>query len=239
MAQADPVQWLEIWSSLDRPARLEGSIQLLLAATLAAKHASPVKDIGIDTERLLATGLETRDLRWLNNQGYVERVTETTLSDGLQRNGRAVEETTLPINTRWTLSAKGISLARSLLDLINFNQHLDAAKTIADLYKPRWYRPGRRLWWRGELVKEFHVAAYSQECILDRFEEQGWPTHVDDPLPKADAATAKRRLRAAIQNLNRKQLKPLIHFQGNGRGTGVCWELTQATHDNRIQLSTQ
>jgi hypothetical protein len=80
--------------------------------------------------------------------------------------------------------------------------------------------------WVGEaVVKRFRVPASNQEVVLSVFEEEGWPKHIDDPLSPAPEMDPKRRLHSTIHCLNRNQKRHLIHFRGDGHGTGLCWEL--------------
>jgi hypothetical protein len=76
------------------------------------------------------------------------------------------------------------------------------------------------------LVKRFKVPAPNQVLILAVLEEDCWPPRIDDPLPPQPELDAKRRLHDTINALNRRQAAPLIRFTGDGRGQGICWELT-------------
>ena len=59
------------------------------------------------------------------------------------------------------------------------------------------------------------------------FEEEGWAEHIHDPLPVNHHIDAPTRLHDAINRLNRCQINPLLRFHGDGKGTGVFWELNQ------------
>jgi hypothetical protein len=63
--------------------------------------------------------------------------------------------------------------------------------------------------------------------ILGAFEEEGWPEHIDDPLPVIGDIDPRTRLHDAINRLNRCQTNRLLRFHGNGTGTGVFWKLRQ------------
>ncbi len=79
-----------------------------------------------------------------------------------------------------------------------------------------------------QVVKQYRVPSPTQEAVLNAFEEEGWPTRIDDPLrPKPDQ-DAKRHLHETIRRLNRNRRAKLIHFSGDGTGAGVLWELTPA-----------
>jgi hypothetical protein len=92
---------------------------------------------------------------------------------------------------------------------------------------PHWNATRRELFLAGRIVKRFRVPARNQERILSVFEEQGWAEHIHDPLPVTYDIDAPTRLHDAINRLNRCQINPLLRFRGDGRGTGVLWELSQ------------
>lgn len=77
----------------------------------------------------------------------------------------------------------------------------------------------------GVVVKQFKVPAPNQELILAAFQEEGWPVHIDDPLPPRAEQDTKRRLHETITSLNRHQRVRLVRFMGDGTGQGVRWEL--------------
>jgi hypothetical protein len=91
--------------------------------------------------------------------------------------------------------------------------------------KPRWDAVRRELSVAGLIVKRFRVPARNQETILGVFEEEGWAEHIHDPLPATLDIDAPTRLHDAINRLNRCQINPLVRFHGDGKGTGVFWEL--------------
>jgi hypothetical protein len=76
-------------------------------------------------------------------------------------------------------------------------------------------------------VKRFRQPARNQTTILAAFQEQGWASHIDDPLPLGqgeDASDAKRRLHETIKNLNKNLPSHTLRFRGDGTGEGVTWE---------------
>ncbi len=78
------------------------------------------------------------------------------------------------------------------------------------------------------IVKQFNVPSPNQEAILAAFEEEGWPSAIDDPLPPQPEQDPKHRLRNTIQKLNANQKHPLLHFRGDGSGQRILWELMPA-----------
>jgi hypothetical protein len=89
---------------------------------------------------------------------------------------------------------------------------------------PCWDQDRRMLFFGGQLVKRFRWQAVNQEAILSAFQEEGWPTRIDDPLTPSQEIVAKRRLSDTIKCLNRGRANPLLRFGGDGTGEGVIWE---------------
>jgi hypothetical protein len=88
---------------------------------------------------------------------------------------------------------------------------------------------------REVLVKRFKQPAANQELILEAFQEEAWPSRIDDPLHPAFDQNSKQRLHSTISNLNRCQENRLIHFEGGGDGKSVCWRLLLAPSDGRAK----
>jgi len=91
--------------------------------------------------------------------------------------------------------------------------------------QPHWDGVSRELTFGDRLVKRFSRPAPSQERMLIEFEEAGWPSAIDDPLPLIAGVSPKRRLKTAIRHLNSCQASRTIVFHGNGNGCGIRWEL--------------
>ncbi len=72
-------------------------------------------------------------------------------------------------------------------------------------------------------MKRFRVPAENQEAVLSAFQEEGWPSRVDDPLPPAEGVVIKERLKFTIRRLNAAQIERRMHFFGDGTGEAVCW----------------
>ena len=90
--------------------------------------------------------------------------------------------------------------------------------------QPVWDQEKRELRLGDVVVKLFRWPAANQECLLQAFEEQGWPSRIDDPLPRS-AVNPKARLHDTIKCLNKNQQNKLIKFRGDGTGEGVLFEL--------------
>jgi hypothetical protein len=96
---------------------------------------------------------------------------------------------------------------------------------------PRWDKENRELYVGEVLVKRFRCPAHNQEAVLSAFEEMGWQTCIDDPLPPSQGHDPKLRLHETIKSLNNRQLFRAIRFGGNGTGTGVRWERLSELHN--------
>ena len=101
-----------------------------------------------------------------------------------------------------------------------------ARKIRVLLLLPTWNSERRELRLGGIVVKRFRQPAKNQETILAAFQEEGWPSRIDDPLPGGDNGAAQDHLHDAIRRLN-QQKKRLIRFLSDGTGKGILWELCE------------
>jgi hypothetical protein len=84
--------------------------------------------------------------------------------------------------------------------------------------KPRWDAVLRRLTWNGEPVASYRRSAPNQATILSAFEEEGWPTRIDDPLSPG-------QLRQTLKDLQKKLKDAPITFRADGTGEGILWTI--------------
>jgi hypothetical protein len=109
---------------------------------------------------------------------------------------------------------------------LNRSQSNDASQRIdTTAPQPVWDRARRELRLGNKLIKRFKWPAENQERVLDEFEDNGWPSHISDPLEFHDRICPKRRLHDTIKCLNRKQINGLIKFRGDGTGLGVLLQI--------------
>ncbi|MGY8750076.1 MAG: hypothetical protein ACKVHR_18705 [Pirellulales bacterium] len=109
---------------------------------------------------------------------------------------------------------------------LNRSQSNDASQRIdTTVPQPVWDRARRELRLGNKLIKCFKWPAENQERVLDEFEDNGWPSHISDPLESHDSICPKRRLHDTIKCLNRKQINGLIKFRGDGTGLGVLLQI--------------
>lgn len=99
----------------------------------------------------------------------------------------------------------------------------DESERETQSIQPDWDHHKRELRYEGQLVKKFRVSAPNQERILCAFQEEGWPSHIDDPLPPEPGLDCHNRLKDTIKYLNRHQINTLLEFRGDGTGCGVLW----------------
>jgi hypothetical protein len=211
------------------PSRVTAARRVRLAAALPAleeAHADAralrldAWQLAIPGRELTAAGLTGNDLRWLLAHGLMVHAEETTTPGDPRRVFRAVHSLAVGPTTCFLLTPGGAAFCDALL----------AAAPPAALF-PRWDSGQRTLTWNGVLVKWFRTPASNQELVLQAFEEEGWPTRIDDPLPAVGQVAPQVRLHDTIKRLNRGQVHPLLHFGGDGTGCGVRWEAAQAPPD--------
>ena len=98
---------------------------------------------------------------------------------------------------------------------------------------PLWDAARQELRVGDSLVKQFRLPAPNQGRILMAFEEEGWPSRIDDPLPPQPDLDPKRRLHDTIKSLNRNQKHRLLRFKGDGQGLGILWEFIPAVKNGQ------
>jgi hypothetical protein len=151
------------------------------------------------------------DLLWLMHRGYLSAVRTTG--------------TPLHTGTVHLTNAGVVAISEFLGNHLAI--HAAEAATVPDVVSvavlPVWDEERRELRWGDAIVKRFRVPAPNQELILCAFQEEGWPPHIDDPLPHLHGVEPKRRLHDTIVALNRHRNAEHLRFSGDGRGLGVSW----------------
>jgi len=86
--------------------------------------------------------------------------------------------------------------------------------------RPRWDHRWRTLWLGDTLVKQFDKRnkPAHQEKLLDVFQEEGWPTSIDDPLERG-------KLSQTLVDLNRTVAPGIIRFEADSTKEAVRWVL--------------
>jgi hypothetical protein len=188
-----------------------------------------VWDFAVEVHSLRDAGLSYSSLRWLLCKGYAEHAIESTRLHAPRRTFRRAGSLVFGERSCLVLTAAGAAVAGGPqsfpLVLRGACQGSDSESRPAIWpATPRWDAQCRELRWGAKLVKRFREPASNQELILAAFEEEGWPPHMDDPLPNGHDQDAKQRLHDTIKRLNRHQINRLIRFRGDGSGCGIIWE---------------
>jgi hypothetical protein len=229
---------------------LRAGLALLWRAYLCAQDTGVnVWEFALRTGRLYASGTTASDLRWMLAKGFAEHGEETSGYDEPHRSFSRSVGYFFNNQTSLILTASGAALAEHVFRETGRSPQttLAALAAVAETaalanvphpayetsegpsfaLKPRWDTTRRELSLAGLIVKRFRVPAQNQETILSVFEEEGWAEHIHDPLPITQEIDAPTRLHDTINRLNRCQINPLLRFHGDGKGTGVFWELCQ------------
>jgi hypothetical protein len=216
---------------------LRTGLALLWRAYICAQATGAnVWDFAVRTGRLYEAGMNSSDLRWMITRGFAEHGQETPGRDHTNRTFLRTAGYFFNEHTCLVLTASGAALAEHVFrETARWPQATVSALSViagdagqaATALKPSWNAGRRELSLAGLLIKRFRVPARNQETILGVFEEEGWAEHIHDPLPVTHDIDAPTRLHDAINRLNRCQINPLLRFHGDGKGTGVLWELSQ------------
>lgn len=230
---------------------LRAGLAVLWRAYICAQDTGAnVWDFALRTSSLYEAGVTSSDLRWMVAKGFAEHGQETSGYDDPHRSFRRSNGYFFNNHTCLILTPSGAALAKHVFretagspqatlstlaagagetgPVANARQPAYETSTPAlSALKPRWDATRRELSVTGLIIKRFRVPARNQETILSVFEEEGWAEHIHDPLPVNHEIDAPTRLHDAINRLNRCQINPLLRFHGDGKGTGVFWELSR------------
>lgn len=243
--------WVEESTSPLLDKGLLAGLALLWRAYICAQAtAANVWDFDLRAGRLYLAGMTSSALRWMVAKGFAEHSQKTPGYNDAGRSPRHSNGYSFDEHTSLILTPRGAALAEhvfgktapwpqatlsALASVAVETPSLANARHAAyrtdrpatSTLNPQWNATRRELFLGGRIVKRFRVPARNQERILSVFEEEGWAEHIHDPLPATYDIDAPTRLHDAINRLNRCQINPLLRFRGDGRGTGVLWELRQ------------
>lgn len=201
----------------------------------------------VEIGALRQAGLSDIDLHWLIARGFVD-FEQKKVPFGNQNHSCDTRPPFESNNARFVLTEAGAAFALAIisstpqplsqLSLMSGNVgHADEflkATTVEarlDKKRPCWDRDRKELRCRELVIKQFRWAAVNQETILMAFEEEGWPTHIDDPLPQKLDQDPKCRLHDTIKCLNRNHKNRLMRFSGDGTGEGILWTFVNENSD--------
>ncbi|VTT96505.1 Uncharacterized protein OS=Rhodopirellula maiorica SM1 GN=RMSM_05735 PE=4 SV=1 [Gemmataceae bacterium] len=210
-----PIEWPP-----ERLSRLTAALEALGEA-----HGD-ARELGLDPWELALTlpelgdtGAELRDLRWLVTHRLVEHLAEVDSDDPERRAFEHVPGRAVGHRSCFVVTPGGLFFADRIVA-----RHAAAPPGTQAGERPRWDPDARVLSRGGEVVKRFRTPARSQELVLAAFEESGWPSRIDDPLPRLAGEDPRQRLHDAIRRLNGNQLSARrLRFHGDGTGEGISW----------------
>jgi hypothetical protein len=211
--------------------RLESGLALLRAALEFAQAVKQdVWQFAVEIDQLHAQGLTNTDLRVLLWEGYALHAVEQVRAEQFSRSFFKLSNLALPAKTCFVITAKGVhriaghgDATRHRTRSVNEFRHHETAVVPVEI--PVWDIKLRELRWNGQMIKHFRLPAVNQETVLAALQEEGWPPHLDDPLPPVPDIDPKARLHDTIKNLNRRQVNRLLRFHGDGNGQGLTWTL--------------
>jgi hypothetical protein len=181
-------------------------------------------EFAISLAELGATDVQIHDLRWMIRKGWIHHNGEATLEPDCRTNVRPDERSKIHPGSCFIIGQSGID---ALTNCSDADGSIGADSRVADLptvIKPCWDAERHELSFVGQIVKRFRWPASNQETILMAFEEEAWPSRIDDPLPPVNDVDPKRRLSDSIKCLNRNQRADLVRFRGDGTGQGIFWD---------------
>ena len=192
-------------------------------------------EFAIEISSMRRLKLSNSDLRWVVVRGLVEHAVEVTLSDDAQRNFRHPARLLFSKKTCFVLTPAGSDWAREFREK-NGSRHRAEGRSATEQpvlalvhppkpLAPKWDRDRQELRVGSIVVKRFTIPAAGQAAILAAFEEQNWPSRIDNPLVSLAESSSCPRLQEVIDGLNRNKKQPLIRFCLDGSGNAVSWEL--------------
>ena len=224
-----PAQTRNVGEALENSSQavLDSFVRLYKASMFAIECNRSQWEFAIEIKQLQRTGITSEEIRWLIGKNLVDQAEEITSLGESSRSFQSPGGFMLSERSCLVLTDLGIKVAEQTIDSILSKPNQPVVDETPQALKPRWDTVRHELRLGNVIVKKFKWRAANQEAILNAFEEDGWPAHIDDPLTQNPQMNPKRRLSDAIKCLNRKQKNPLIRFCGDGTGEGVLWELVE------------
>ncbi len=201
--------------------------RLYQAARLAADCQCERQEFSVSWDELSQMDLRREELKWLLLKNVVKE--SMPVLDPNSPKSHPKRHADFTSDAMFMIADLGSELVEQCLTDAKLRQSADGQSSQTSSaqpeLKPSWDDQRHELHCAGKVVKKFKWRAANQETILATFEEEGWPAHIDDPLPQEPNIDPKRRLADAIKSLNRHQKASLVRFCGDGTGQGVLWEL--------------
>ncbi len=179
----------------DSPAMRVGLRLLQQAYDYSRDLQRVVWDFAVEIDVLRRAGLNNNDLRWLHYKGYIEHGREITEPGDIDRNFQRRDDLTLSAESCFVLTEDGARVlgmagrCQATVTAGQTNGHFPVVRAVEtdepDALVPCWDSDLREFQFNGSLVKRYRTPSPNQETILAAFEEEDWPTRIDDPLPGA------------------------------------------------------
>lgn len=207
--------------------------RLLLAVQYAQALSCDVLQFAISFSELKALGLTLLDAQYLFGKGWLVCAQDISLLSDIDRRFRSLPRVLEGPDICIALTCGGAEIMRRQLDSAGDaadqlppGEQRPASPSSTPKKAPHWDSLLQELRLGDHVVKHFRHPAPLQQLILATFEEDGWPPAIDDPLPSQRNQDPKRRLHYTVQNLNRAQHAPSIHFYINGNGQSIRWTVS-------------
>lgn len=165
--------------------------------------------------------VQLNDLKWMLGRRWITLVDDHRECGEQGEVSEHIMPTILP-SSRFVILRGGCDVLHQ--SKTEVHSEPSAAVDLHCSSRPRWDSLRHELSIDGRIVKRFRWPASNQEAILMAFEEDDWPSRIDDPLPGSRDLEPKRRLSDTIKCLNRNQCERLLRFRGDGTGEGVLWD---------------
>lgn len=220
---------------------IEALAKLLRAREYADEVGVDPWKFAVEWRVLKARGLEETEARYLFARGLIELRREISIPGAFERTFVQHDVPRLSRDSVFVVTETGAAFYRGVCacaetsvppsspDRSTYPVAVHSSQTDERpraLLKPHWDPDRRELTFGGQIVKRYRVPSPNQELILSVFQEEEWPEFIDDPLPPMKDVDSITRLQATVKSLNRRQVKNLIRFSGNG-GRKVIWSVPE------------
>lgn len=201
-------------------------VRTVLEQLLEARHGAEALKVNlwtlaVEMSSLLNTGCSLTELRLLIAAGFADHAEDVTQPSDRDRSFRPEPEMIFGPRSCFVLTEAGAGLVARLAETDATN---GAPNDRVGRRVPQWNAANRELSVDGGVVKRFRRPAPTLELVLSAFEEEGWPPHLDDPLPPEHNIDPQQRLRDTVRRLNGCQEPMRIRFESDGLGAGIRWE---------------
>lgn len=200
----------------------------LYALLEAREYASDLRcsawDFAIDFSDAQTMGVAANDLLWMARKGWIQTGVHSGAPSGRGMAATVPALKGVGTQSQFVINERGLEIIRTFSGTVPENR----AESLAcppSKSVPTWDAQRHELTLDGRLIKRFRWPATNQEVVLTAFEEDAWPSRIDDPLPGSDDLEPKRRLSDTIKCLNRNQCVQLLRFRGDGTGEGIIWDV--------------